>query len=176
MILHKRGDVVYVESNIDNSDYLVQNTETKQQSANILAKIKQNIMSLNAHLQTHKNGKYSPYKEQIERLNDKINSTLFSENDPHSSYTSYSVNKGDEIVFCLKSKKTNEYHDMNLMMYVAIHELAHVANKEYGHGESFKMIFAFLASAALEANIYNKIDFKSYPTEYCGMDITESII
>lgn len=176
MILHKRGDVVYVESNIDNSDYLVQNTETKQQSANILAKIKQNIMSLNTHLQTHKNSKYSPYKEQIERLNDKINSTLFSENDPHSSYTSYSVNKGDEIVFCLKSKKTNEYHDMNLMMYVAIHELAHVANKEYGHGESFKMIFAFLASAAIESNIYNKIDFKSYPTEYCGMDITESII
>lgn len=176
IVIYQRNDVLYIKSNIDNQDYLVQNTEEKQSSANMLARIKQHIMSLVNYIDKHKNDKYIKYKDNIDMLSKKIKYTIFSENSKNSSYTSYSVNKGDEIVFCLKSKETNLYHDINLIMYVAIHELAHIANPEYGHGTSFKIVFAFLAQASIDANIYDKINFKEYPKEYCGMMITESII
>jgi len=44
------------------------------------------------------------YKEYVERLSDKINYVVIEEN-TLDKYTSYSVNKGDELVICLKSKK-----------------------------------------------------------------------
>jgi hypothetical protein len=87
------------------------------------------------------------------------------------------VNKGEQIVFCLRSKRSrNKLHDLNLLMYVAIHECAHVACPSFGHGAEFKKVFAFLTKVAIEIGIYQKIDFNNKPVEYCGLVITDSII
>ena len=51
--------------------------------------------------------------------------------------TSYTINKGEKIVICLRSKFLNEIHDINTIMYVVIHELAHVACPEFGHTPLF---------------------------------------
>ena len=40
-----------------------------------------------------------------------------------------------------QSKILNEIHDMNTLIYVVIHEMAHVACPEYGHTKLFKEIF-----------------------------------
>lgn len=99
------------------------------------------------------------------------------ESSENSIYTSYSVNKGEEIIFCLRSKETkHKLHDINLVMYVVLHEMAHVACPEYGHGVLFKKIFAFLALRAIDLGIYKKIDFSKDTREYCGMNINDSII
>lgn len=171
--LHKK-DAVYVKVNDDS--YLVQDTESKIKSAKILATIKQNIDTLTEHMYEHKDGKYKEYKPYIDQLANRIRYTKISEASPDSGYTSYSVNKGEEIVFCLRSKKNNSYHDLNILMYVVLHEISHVACPEYGHTQLFKDIFAFFAKVAVEQSLYTKIDFKSTPTEYCGLTITESII
>ena len=88
----------------------------------------------------------------------------------------YSVNKGEQIVFCLRSKNTGKLHSLNLVMYVALHEMAHVACPEYGHTKLFKKIFAFFTKTAIEMGIYERIPFNQRPEEYCGLTITDSII
>ena len=60
------------------------------------------------------------------------NSIIFRESTDDSKFTSYSINKGEEIVFCLRCKKTNQLHNINELMYVAIHEISHVACPEIG--------------------------------------------
>ena len=102
--------------------------------------------------------------------------TSIYENDPNSNLTSFSVNKGEEMAFCLKSKKNGNFHEINLLMYVAIHEMAHVACPEVGHGDLFKKIFQFLVLRAMEIGIYNKEDYGQHPVEYCGMMLSSSIV
>ena len=79
--------------------------------------------------------------------------TQIYENDIDSKYTSYSVNKGEEIVFCLRSKETHQLHSIDLMMYVALHEISHICCPEIGHTPLFKKIFAFLVNRAIELEL-----------------------
>ena len=97
--------------------------------------------------------KYPDNQSCIDLLCENLNEerTQIYENSNSSEYTSYSVNKGEEIVFCLKSRKDPyNLHDINLMMYVAIHELAHIGCHEIGHTDLFKKIFAFYLEVAIE--------------------------
>jgi predicted metal-dependent hydrolase len=170
----EKHEVKYVKSSIDNKDYLVRDLADKQQAANLLSQVHMNIMQLTDHLYRNRD-KYTKFKEPIERIKEKINDTVINESSEDSSYTSYSVNKGDQIVFCLRSKSDGHLHDVNLVMYVAIHELAHVGCKSFGHTDEFKQIFAFLIMVATELGIYTRINFKQDPVEYCGLVISEHI-
>ena len=89
-----------------------------------------------------------------ERLKQKFDPRVMSESPSDAKYTSYSVNKGEELVFCVRSKKTGKIHDLNLLMYVALHEIAHIACPEQGHTPLFKKIFAFLTEQALKLKLY----------------------
>ena len=61
-------------------------------------------------------------------------------------------------------------------MYVAIHEMAHMACPEIGHGELFKDIFRFLTLEAIDLKLYKKTDYQNNPVEYCGMLLSSSIV
>ena len=61
-------------------------------------------------------------------------------------------------------------------MYVAIHEMSHIACPEIGHGNLFKKIFKKLVEEAIILGIYRKIDYSSQPAEYCGMILSSSIV
>jgi hypothetical protein len=169
------NDIIYVKSDIDNQIYLVRNLPDKQQSANLLANIKRNINELSKYLYNNRD-EFDEYKLYIEQLDKNIKNMILMESSENSIYTSYSINKGEEIVFCLRTRTNNKIHDFNLIMYVVLHEMAHVACPEYGHGELFKKIFAFLTIHAINIKLYKKIDFSNDPQEYCGMMVTDSII
>lgn len=177
-IKNQNYNVTYVKSDIDNENYLVRDLNDKQQASNLLATIKKNIMTLTNYLYEHKDDpKYLEYKPYIEQLNQRITNVVVLESAGDGVYTSYSVNKGEQIVFCLRSRKIkNQLHKLNLIMYVVIHEMAHVACPEYGHTDLFKKIFAFMTKVAIDIGIYEKIDFGKDPTEYCGLLLTDSII
>ena len=116
----------------------------------MLARIKKNIMHLVNHLEQYKNDNYADNKKYIDQLSNKIKHVVINESSEDSIYTSYSINKGEQIVFCLRSKRfKDQIHRLNLVMYVAIHELAHVACPEYGHTDLFKKIFAFFSKYSL---------------------------
>ena len=98
------------------------------------------------------------------------------ENNIDSNYTSYSVNKGEEIVFCLRCKKTYKLHTINILVYVAVHEMAHTACPEVGHTILFNKIFKFLLENAIKLNIYSYEDYSNYPIIYCGMELHSNIL
>jgi hypothetical protein len=170
-------EVKYVESMIDHKKYLVQDKHNSNEAANLLAKLRNNMNKIIEECNSKKDTKYADFEKYIDRLSDRNNNGIvFSESDPNSPYTSYSVNKGEELVFCLRSKETKKFHDINLIMYVMVHEIAHIACPEYGHTPLFNKLFKFLLQVSINIKLYKKIEFDNKPEEYCGMTITSSII
>jgi predicted metal-dependent hydrolase len=178
-ILYKinKNKLTLVESNDNGIKVMVYNDNKKTTAADLLAEMIKRMFTLRNYLEKNKES-YSEYLEYIDLLvlNFKEEKTSIYENDPNSDLTSFSVNKGDELAFCLRSKKDKSFHPINLLMYVALHELAHIACPEIGHGELFKKVFRFLAKVAIDINIYIKQDYGEQPVEYCGMVLSSSII
>jgi hypothetical protein len=169
--------MTFVKSALDNRYYMVRDLPDKDNAANMLSTLRSNLFILIDHLDQNKNNLYIEYKSYIEQLVSKIRDVSISESKEKDSTTSYSVNKGEQLVFCIRSKKEwNKFHDMNTLMYVGLHEIAHIGCPEYGHTPLFKKIFAFFTKIAIELKIYNFIDYRSNPQEYCGIFITDSII
>jgi len=114
-------------------------------------------------------------KNDIDRLVKNFNPNAFSETTPDAQYTSYSVNKGEKIVFCLRNKSQDEeLVKENIITFVAIHELGHLMTKSIGHEPEFWNTFKLLLKIAIEHGIYKNIDFNSTPKEYCGVNITDT--
>lgn len=176
LIRTEKHEVVYVRSNIDGNTYLVRDLPDKQEASDMLSQIKININKIVEELYNNKDSKYKDFKDNIEQLKTRIQNVIINESSGDSEYTSYSVNKGEQLVFCLRSKYDGNFHDLNLMMYVTLHEISHIASPTYGHDDNFKRIFAFITKVAIDNGIYKKIDFYNDNREYCGLTISESII
>jgi len=176
-LFHNKKNVILITGQDNFTKYLVYDDEKKKESALLLEKVTENMFKLKSYLYKNKDN-FIELKDYIKQLHRNLNKdrTLIYENDPKSDLTSFSVNKGEEIAFCLKSKKTGDLHDENLIMYVALHEMAHIACPEIGHGELFKKIFKFLTEQAIEIGIYKYDDYDSKPVEYCGMMLSSNII
>jgi len=165
-------EVSYVISTVDNEKYLVKNTEGKQNAANILARLNSKIEKLIKHLM-----KKYPEDERIIRLSKNYKRENISEGTESSNYTSYSVNKGEKIVFCIRERdESGDFVSENVLMYVATHELGHLMTEEIGHTDTFWTNFKMLLQEAIDINIYTHVDFSKSPTTYCGIDIKSSII
>lgn len=159
----------------DNANqYLVQDFADAARSADMLNQIDQRINKLFDYLQANETkwSEYRPYIEQLLANKDRIKLTEAS---PKSRHTSYTVNKGEEIAICLRNPAGN-IHDINTIMYVTIHELAHVACPEIGHTALFRQIFVFLLERAIEINIYDKVNYRQTPQPYCGIVIKENLL
>jgi hypothetical protein len=170
-----RTEVTYVESPLDNKLYLVRNIHDKKKAAYILSKIKANLMKLRQYVYDHQN-EYPEMKLYINRLYQRLINAIFSESSPYSKYTSYTVDKGEEIVLCLRSKTTNNFHNMNVLMYVALHEISHIASPEKDHVEPFPTIFKFHLEIAIKIGIWRYENYSSNPCEYCGTTIREHLL
>ena len=66
---------------------------------------------------------------------------------------SYTINK-KRVHICLTDEK-GQYYDKNMLIYVTLHELAHVRCDEVGHTEKFHEIFGDILKKAIKNNIYN---------------------
>ena len=174
--------MTFIRSDIDNEYYMVRDLPDKYQACNTIATMKQKVNILIDHLYEKKDTDYKDFRENIYRLKERVYDITISENNGRGSETSYSVNKGDELVLCLRSKSQwNKFHNNNLIFYVVLHELSHIASPTYepeykNHGPVFKRIFAFITNAAINIGLYEKINFNEKSEEYCGIYITDSII
>ncbi len=165
-----QGNTEYVESMIDGNKYLVQSLPDKQAAADLLAQVRKNLDTLVKHLE-----KSNPSDPRVEQMLMNFHSDRIVEGPNDTKYTSYSVNKGEKMVLCLRAKKEeNTLMDANTMTFVALHELAHIATKSVGHTEEFWDNFRWLLEEAINIGVYVKQDFADKPVPYCGITITST--
>jgi hypothetical protein len=120
-------------------------------------------------------GEKYPDRGNVKRLVKNFNPQKVKEILPTSKYTAYSENKGEKLAFCTTTtKKGNKLIDKNTLMFVALHELSHIATKSIGHTTEFWENFKYLIQNAEKINIYKPVNYKEKPKEYCGMTITDS--
>ena len=182
-------EVSMVRSNVDGRDYVVQNKADKQQAADMLAKVRQRMIKLVEYVkqtcattsQTHTKeekedqNKFGTYKERMERLVMRFNPDRMSEGNEDVRYTTYTLNKGEKIVFCLRARgEDDRVHDLEMMTFVAIHELAHIASVTEHHTPEFNANFAWLLKKAMDCGVYQFEDFNTRPRKYCGINVTDT--
>jgi len=166
------SDLTYVTSSIDGRQYLVRNLPDKQKAADMLANIRKNLTKIVEYLKEN-----NISDERVQLLVNRFDPDVLSESLPNTSYTSYSVDKGKKIVFCIRSKDAKaELIDMNTIMFVAIHELAHVATKSIGHTEEFWNNMRYLLKQGIKIGVYQKVDYSKNPVSYCGISITSTVL
>ena len=167
---HLSNEVIYVKSSLDNNEYLVRNLDDKEEAANVLAKIRIKLEKICEIMK-----KNYPTDESVIRLNHRFNSDNITEAGKNNQYTSYSVNKGEKIVFCIRQKdETESIVDENTLTFVSIHELAHIMTKSVGHTQEFWDNFKRLLKIGVENNLYNKENYSENPKEYCGIKVSDS--
>ena len=169
----KYGEIITVRSEIDGKEYLVRNNQKyadSEEAADTLAIIRNKLVDLTNYLE--KNDEKS---SAVKRLLKNFRPDNITESPRSSKFTSYSVNKGEKIVFCLRSRDENEkLIDINTLTFVALHELAHVMTKSVGHTEEFWSNFRYLLKNSIKLGIYKYQDFRKKPVKYCGITITDT--
>lgn len=156
-----------VKSDVDDRNYTVQIRKDAKEAADLIAKIRQKLVLLVEHL-----GKTYPADERVKMLKQNFQPDKLKEGVDTPGYTSYSINKGEQIVLCLRSK--DELMDINTMMFVVLHEMAHLATKSIGHTDEFWDNFRWILEESMNIGIYTKQDFNKENVEYCGMTITST--
>lgn len=169
-------DLEYIE-NIEGNNVLVRKTQNNYTSAILLSKLINNMYLLRQILINNIDN-YPENRKYIEQLKNNFNKnrTTVYENSLDSDTTSYCVNKGEEFVFCLRCKKTKNLHTLNLLTYVAVHEMAHAGCPEIGHTKLFNQIFEFFLKVAEDNNIYVYENYYTNPVHYCGLKLNTNIL
>lgn len=164
--------MVAVKSNIDGYTYNVRDLPDKQQAADMMAHIRLKMKKLKLHLEAT-----FPDKPQVKQLTKNFDAEAhrLGESTPDDEFTSFSVNKGESVHFCLRQREgqNESLVNENIVTFVAIHEMGHIITQSVGHGPDFWNNFAWLLQEAERIAIYKKEDFAAHPVSYCGMKITD---
>lgn len=158
-------------SDITKKKYGIQETLPKTKEAvNMIAQMDQFIDKFVAYLDAK-----NPNDRRVKRLVNRTNNIKIEESPFEPDTSSYTLNKGDLMAFCVRSKENpNDIHDYQTMLFVAIHELAHVASVSRGHGAEFVSTFRWLLQQAAESGMYSPVDYSKAPITYCGVRVTNN--
>lgn len=175
-MLSNRGPqkTVAVRSRTDGQTYNVQNLPDKQEACERMAKIRSNIEKL---IDSYKNDPSAMADPRVKIMVERFNPQSMIENDIDASTTSYSENKGETIVVCLRDKRhPYPLADENTVMFVLLHEMAHLMTTSVGHTPEFWANFKRILHDAVQCGIYTPVNYARQPTAYCGMTITDTPI
>jgi hypothetical protein len=137
----------YVTSTVDGKSYKVRDMPDKQKAANLMAMLRVRLVKLCDALE-----KKYPDKAQVKMMvkNFRSDPERFIEATPDSDHTSSTVNKGESINMCLRQREgpNESLVDENVMMFVALHEFAHICTESVGHDADFWNNFGWLLKEA----------------------------
>lgn len=160
----------------DGHQYDMQNLPSKEQAVKLMAEIRSRLVKLFTHY------KETPGLDQdppVGRFLARFTPDVFVENDMASKDTSYSENKGQKIVVCLRDKTKAPSYPLvstNTIMFVMLHEMAHLMTETIGHTQEFWGNFKRILGDAVQIGIYHPVNYAHQPTPYCGMMITDTPI
>jgi hypothetical protein len=173
LIIYYQSDAFSLKCIISSKDgnrYCVRERQKLELAADLLASVTQKMKDMVSYMKEK-----HPNDPRTVRLVEGFNPQKISETLPTSELTAYSENKGEKIAFCLNKKKDEDrLIDINTLTFVALHELSHIMTESIGHKQDFWQNFKFLLENAKAAGIYEPIDYKKNPQEYCGMTINDN--
>jgi predicted metal-dependent hydrolase len=159
--------------NID--DFIVMDSDNKpggeidKKASLILSMLDKDIQYLLNHLK-HK------YANKDHRVNILIKNYARDDLRENNKNT-YVVGKGDKIYLCLRNNgKILEY---NILMFVLLHELAHMVTPEYNHTPLFWNNNVWIMKEAESIRIFNNVDYSKSPVYYCNnmyIDVNPSFV
>jgi hypothetical protein len=159
-----------VVSDVDGNKYCVRERTKLVLAADLLAQCTVNMKKLVAHMETT-----YPDQDNVRRLVANFDPQQVCETLPTSEFTAYSENKGEKLAFCLNTtKEGGKLIDSNTLMFIALHEMAHIMTESIGHKDEFWRNFKFLLQNAAEIKIYEPVDYKAKPKQYCGIEINDN--
>jgi Zn-dependent protease with chaperone function len=167
LMISPTGGLAYVRSPHDGEQYIVyMNTSDRAEAAEAMSIINQRVTALAAYLK-----RTAPYDRVTVNILENFNPDRIAEITPENAfgYTSYTLDRGKSMRFCLRDKKTLGLHEVDELTFVAYHELAHVADWDSDHDTPFWQVFKYLLQAAARGNIYKPVDYARRPMTYCGM-------
>jgi hypothetical protein len=157
-------------SSKDGNRYCVRERQKLELAADLLAEVTAKCNELVQYMKEK-----HPNDPRVKRLVEGFNPQKISETLPTSELTAYSENKGEKIAFCLNTTKNGDkLIDINTLTFVALHELSHILTESIGHKQEFWNNFKFVLVNAKAAGIYDPVDYKKKPKEYCGMTINDN--
>ena len=157
----------------DGHEYDIQNLPDKENAVKLMAKIRANLTKLRDYYAAEPALMNDP---PVSRFVARFQPDVFSENDIQSGDTSYSENKGQRIVVCLRDKTKPPYPlvEINTVMFVMLHEMSHLMTETIGHTPEFWENFRRILHDAVKIGIYTPVNYSRQPTPYCGMTISDS--
>lgn len=159
-----------IVSSVDGNKYCVREREKVELVVDLFARTSKKMIALVDHLK-----KVHGDKSNVKQLVKKFNPKKIKEILPTSKYTAYSENKGEKVAFCpTTQRENNELIDDNTLMFVALHEMSHIATFSIGHTKEFWDNFKFLIIEAVQIGIYKPVNYANKPKTYCGMRITDN--
>ena len=151
-------------------EYLVQEYPNEQEAANILGQLDNNINTFLNGLKID-----FPDDERIKRMSKNLQSSIIEEAPHKDGESAYTINKGELMKICLRKKKDKSFHTLNTLMFVVIHELAHVISISIGHNDEFMTNFRFLLHEAPKYDIdYEPVNYSKNNITYCGVNVTHN--
>jgi len=149
-----------------------------QEAANLLASVRHRMTKFVDYLyNTYKND--PKYGQDVRRLKRRFNPDAIAEGAHNKGLTTYTLNKGESINFCLRSRDSqHKLHDINTLMYVGIHEIVHLmeAHQNPKHTGNFKNLWGWALKQADRIGVWQRHDYASRPVTYCGIKIGNNII
>lgn len=122
-------------------------------------------------------------RRAVERLLARYDPDAIVENSPHdpANDTAYVVGKGRVLALCIRSRRgiggaayRPTIHDLDILTFVAIHELSHMAIDAVDHPPEFWSAFSYLLREAEAAGVFVSPDYAARPVEYCGLRVNYS--
>jgi predicted metal-dependent hydrolase len=132
----------------------------RKEAAELLNRSNRNIIKFIEHLKTK-----PEFKNASDNLKYRYNPGNFEE-----GIKSYTVSKGEKISMCLRNASGKLYSD-NMIMFVLLHEITHVAINSHDHNNEFWETFGKLLKEAYTIGIYQPINYALNPEKYCGIII-----
>ena len=142
--------------------------DNQVKKADLLIDLKYKINKLIEHLRLNN----IPDREGAERLYNRFKNTNLRETSLLESSAGYTINKGHELRLCIN--KVNGSYQPDIVMFIMLHELAHILSITYGHNEEFRGNMDLIVKEAVKIGIYSGQDYTQKPVNYCGVVIRNS--